>query len=71
MFLNRPKVRQVVVNGELAPGVYAKDVILYNIQQLGVQGGVHGRALTQQPTRQARAPRLIAAPRDPRRAPPR
>lgn len=40
MFLNRPKVRRVVVNGELAPGVYAKDVILYIIQQLGVQGGV-------------------------------
>ena len=27
MFLNRPKVRRVVVNGELRPGVYAKDVI--------------------------------------------
>jgi 3-isopropylmalate/(R)-2-methylmalate dehydratase large subunit len=40
MFLNRPKVRRVVVNGELAPGVYAKDVILHIIQQLGVQGGV-------------------------------
>jgi len=40
MFLNRPKVRQVVVNGELPPGVYAKDVILYIIQKLGVQGGV-------------------------------
>lgn len=40
MFLNRPKVRRVVVHGELAPGVYAKDVILYIIQQLGVQGGV-------------------------------
>ena len=40
MFLNRPKVRQVVVNGELAPGVYAKDVILHIIQKLGVQGGV-------------------------------
>lgn len=40
MFLNRPKVRRVVVNGDLAPGVYAKDVILYIIQQLGVQGGV-------------------------------
>jgi 3-isopropylmalate/(R)-2-methylmalate dehydratase large subunit len=40
MFLNRPKVRRVVVNGTLAPGVYAKDVILYIIQQLGVQGGV-------------------------------
>lgn len=40
MFLNRPKVRQVVVNGELGPGVYAKDVILHIIQKLGVQGGV-------------------------------
>jgi 3-isopropylmalate/(R)-2-methylmalate dehydratase large subunit len=40
MFLNRPKVRRVIVNGELAPGVYAKDVILHIIQQLGVQGGV-------------------------------
>lgn len=40
MFLNRPKVRRVVVNGKLAPGVYAKDVILYIIQKLGVQGGV-------------------------------
>ncbi|MCA9049417.1 MAG: 3-isopropylmalate dehydratase large subunit, partial [Planctomycetaceae bacterium] len=40
MFLNRPKVRRVVVNGELAPGVFAKDIILYIIQQLGVQGGV-------------------------------
>ncbi|MCA9083607.1 MAG: 3-isopropylmalate dehydratase large subunit [Planctomycetaceae bacterium] len=40
MFLSRPKVRRVVVNGELAPGVYAKDVILHIIQKLGVQGGV-------------------------------
>ncbi|MEP3482178.1 MAG: 3-isopropylmalate dehydratase large subunit [Fuerstiella sp.] len=40
MFLGRPKVRRVVVNGDLAPGVYAKDVILHIIQQLGVQGGV-------------------------------
>ena len=40
MFLNRPKVCRVVVNGTLAPGVYAKDVILYIIQKLGVQGGV-------------------------------
>lgn len=40
MFLNRPKVRRVVVNGDLAPGVFAKDVILHIIQQLGVQGGV-------------------------------
>ena len=40
MFLNRPKVRRVVVNGGLPPGVYAKDVILHIIQKLGVQGGV-------------------------------
>lgn len=40
MFLDRPKVRRVVVNGSLAPGVYAKDVILHIIQKLGVQGGV-------------------------------
>ncbi len=40
MFLNRPKVRRVVVNGTLGRGVYAKDVILYIIQKLGVQGGV-------------------------------
>jgi len=40
MFLNRPKVRRIVVNGELASGVCAKDVILYIIQKLGVEGGV-------------------------------
>ena len=40
MFLARPKVRRVVVNGQLKPGVYAKDVILYIIRKLGVQGGV-------------------------------
>ena len=40
MFLNRAKVRRIVVNGDLAPGVYAKDVILHIIQKLGVQGGV-------------------------------
>ena len=40
MFLNRPKVRRVVVNGELSSGVYAKDVILHIIRHLGVQGGV-------------------------------
>ena len=38
--MNRPKVRRVVVNGQLAPGVYAKDVILHIIRHLGVQGGV-------------------------------
>jgi 3-isopropylmalate/(R)-2-methylmalate dehydratase large subunit len=34
------KVRRVDVEGELRPGVYAKDVILTIIRQLGVQGGV-------------------------------
>jgi 3-isopropylmalate/(R)-2-methylmalate dehydratase large subunit len=29
-----------VVDGELAPGVYAKDVILYIIRKLGVKGGI-------------------------------
>jgi len=38
--MNRPKVRRVEVNGELAPGVFAKDVILYIIRKLGVNGGV-------------------------------
>ena len=38
--LNRPKVRQVKVSGELSEGVFAKDVTLYVIQQLGVKGGV-------------------------------
>jgi 3-isopropylmalate/(R)-2-methylmalate dehydratase large subunit len=34
------KVRRIDVNGALAPGVYAKDVILTIIRRLGVQGGV-------------------------------
>ena len=34
------KVRRIDVNGVLAPGVYAKDVILTIIRRLGVQGGV-------------------------------
>src|ERR1700712_5777917 len=33
------KVRRIDVNGTLAQGVYAKDVILTIIRQLGVQGG--------------------------------
>jgi 3-isopropylmalate/(R)-2-methylmalate dehydratase large subunit len=40
MALGRPKVRRIVVSGKLRPGVYAKDVILHIIRQLGVQGGV-------------------------------
>lgn len=38
--LERPKVRKVEVNGELAPGVYAKDVALHIIRHLGVKGGI-------------------------------
>jgi len=34
------KVRQVNVTGELGKGVYAKDIILNIIRQLGVKGGV-------------------------------
>jgi 3-isopropylmalate/(R)-2-methylmalate dehydratase large subunit len=34
------KVRRIHVNGRLAPGVYAKDVILTIIRRLGVDGGV-------------------------------
>ena len=33
-------MRRIEVNGKLRPGVYAKDVILYIIRQLGVKGGV-------------------------------
>lgn len=38
--MSRPKVRRIEVNGALAPGVFAKDVILYIIRRLGVNGGV-------------------------------
>jgi 3-isopropylmalate/(R)-2-methylmalate dehydratase large subunit len=38
--LSKLKVRKVEVNGELKPGVYAKDVILHIIRTLGVNGGV-------------------------------
>ena len=34
------KVRRIEVNGQLAPGVYAKDVILHIIRQLGARGGI-------------------------------
>src|SRR4029450_10016319 len=34
------KVRRIEVSGRLAPGVYAKDVILEIIRRLGVMGGV-------------------------------
>ena len=37
--LNQLKVRRINVNGTLAPGVYAKDVILHIIRILGTNGG--------------------------------
>jgi len=39
MAMSKLKVRRIEVNGELAPGVYAKDVILHIIRKLGVNGG--------------------------------
>ncbi|MCP4003346.1 MAG: 3-isopropylmalate dehydratase large subunit [bacterium] len=38
--LVRPKVRRIVIDGELGSGVTAKDVILHIIRVLGVKGGV-------------------------------
>ena len=38
--MDKLKVRRIEVNGTLKPGVYAKDVVLYVIHKLGVQGGV-------------------------------
>ncbi|NEQ42415.1 MAG: 3-isopropylmalate dehydratase large subunit [Leptolyngbya sp. SIOISBB] len=38
--LSKLKVRRIEVNGELSPGVFAKDVTLHIIRKLGVKGGV-------------------------------
>jgi len=38
--MSKPKLRRIEVNGELRPGVYAKDVILHVICTLGVKGGI-------------------------------
>src|SRR5262249_45652794 len=38
--IQKPKVRRIAVDGALALGVYAKDVILHIIRRLGVKGGV-------------------------------
>ncbi|AFY39466.1 3-isopropylmalate dehydratase, large subunit [[Leptolyngbya] sp. PCC 7376] len=38
--LAKLKVRKIEVNGDLQPGVYAKDVVLHIIRTLGVKGGV-------------------------------
>ena len=40
LVMDRLKVRRIEVNGELRPGVYAKDVILHIIRTLGVKGGI-------------------------------
>ncbi len=40
MALSRPKVRRIEVRGKLQPGVYAKDIILRIIADLGVNGGI-------------------------------
>ncbi|HKK48909.1 MAG TPA: 3-isopropylmalate dehydratase large subunit [Alkalispirochaeta sp.] len=40
MALSRPKVRKINVTGQLQPGVYAKDIILKIIADLGVNGGI-------------------------------
>lgn len=38
--MSKLKVRRIEVNGSLRPGVFAKDVVLYIIQKLGVKGGI-------------------------------
>jgi 3-isopropylmalate/(R)-2-methylmalate dehydratase large subunit len=40
MAMSKPKVRRINVNGQLRPGVYAKDVILHIIRLLGAKGGI-------------------------------
>jgi 3-isopropylmalate/(R)-2-methylmalate dehydratase large subunit len=40
MALSKLKVRRIQVDGELRPGVYAKDVILHIIKLLGAKGGI-------------------------------
>ncbi len=40
MAMSKLKVRRINVTGHLNPGVYAKDVILHIIRQLGVNGGI-------------------------------
>lgn len=39
MAMSELKVRRINVNGQLSPGVYAKDVVLHIIRMLGVNGG--------------------------------
>ena len=38
--VSKLKIRRIEVNGQLPPGVFAKDVILHIIRRLGVKGGL-------------------------------
>ncbi|MCP9800427.1 3-isopropylmalate dehydratase large subunit [Synechococcus sp. RedBA-s] len=38
--MNKLKVRRILVEGRLQPGVFAKDLVLHIIRSLGVKGGV-------------------------------
>ncbi len=40
MAISRPKTRRILVSGKLKKGVYAKDIILRIIADLGVNGGI-------------------------------
>lgn len=40
MALDRPKVRKIHIHGNLKPGVFAKDIILRIMADLGVEGGL-------------------------------
>ncbi len=40
VIMKQPKVRKIEINGLLSPAVYAKDVILWVINKLGVNGGI-------------------------------
>ncbi|MDA3811961.1 MAG: 3-isopropylmalate dehydratase large subunit [Spirochaetaceae bacterium] len=40
MAISKPKVRNIKITGSLQPGVYAKDIILKIIADLGVNGGI-------------------------------
>lgn len=40
MAISRPKVRKIKINGSLKKGVFAKDIILKIIADLGVNGGI-------------------------------
>ncbi len=40
LIMNKLKVRRIEVNGQIRPGVYAKDVILHIIRTLGANGGI-------------------------------